>query len=190
MLIYKFCKISDISESDIIQTFELLSDAQKAYLNSLNETKRKQSFAVRTLLNRVLTANFDNISISNLYRDSKGKPTLAQSNLSISLTHSCEYVGCAVSDNAVGIDIERIKPIKPAVIDKVCSSEEIQTLNSEADFFTFWTLKEAYVKATGKTNCRFSEISLENDSKYNIITNEIDGYKYSILEINLKAALS
>ena len=186
MLIYEVCQISDIADVDIKSTYELLSNSQTAYLRSLNNTKRKQSLAVRALLKTVLQNNFEGICISQLSADSKGKPCLIDSNLFISLAHSADYVGCAVSDNAVGIDIEKIKPVKSSVIKRVCSTEEIINIKTDADFFTCWTLKEAYVKATGKTKSKFCELSFANDkfkNQFNTVTNETNGYIYSVVEL-------
>lgn len=186
MLIYEVCQISDIADGDCKSTYGLLSNSQTAYLSSLNNTKRKQSLAVRALLKTVLQNNFEGICISQLSADSKGKPFLIDSSLFISLAHSADYVGCAVSDNAVGIDIEKIRPVKSSVIKRVCSTEEIINIKTDADFFTYWTLKEAYVKATGKTKSKFCELSFADNTfknQFNTVTNETNGYIYSVVEL-------
>lgn len=182
MLNYKFCKISEIEDADINKTLKLLSKSQFDYIQSLNEIKQKQSIAVRALLHRILTDCFNGLSVSSLNIDANGKPYLENSNLYISLTHSGDYVGCAVSNNTVGIDIEKIRPVNEKTVHRVCSESEKDAIKSYADFIGIWTLKEAYVKATGETNCKFSEISFSQDN-FNIIINEIDGYMYSVLEI-------
>ena len=107
------------------------------------------------------------VSIENLSVTNNGKPFLSDSNVFISLTHSKEYVGCAVSDKPVGIDVEQIKDVKDSVIERVCSKDEINYLakSGKDEFFTLWTLKEAYIKAATET-LKMSEISfIENSSK-------------------------
>ncbi|NLD48108.1 MAG: 4'-phosphopantetheinyl transferase superfamily protein [Clostridiaceae bacterium] len=86
-----------------------------------------------------------------------GKPYLeGADNFHYNLSHSGEYVVCAVSDKPVGIDIERIKDMKFDIAERFFSKEETQSLLSIDEeyrlerFFDFWTLKESYIKADGK----------------------------------------
>ena len=63
----------------------------------------------------------------------------------------CEDVVVFVrADEAVGIDVEKIKPMEDAVKRYVCSDEEYAFLHSDKDFFSIWTAKESLVKAQGK----------------------------------------
>lgn len=188
MLLYKFAKQTDISEQELSEINFLLSSEQQIYIASLGEKRRKQSLCARTLLSAVLSDNFEDLSISLLETDNKGKPHLKDSNLYISLTHSGEYVGCAISDSPVGIDIEEIKPVKYSVVNRVCSLDEQQFVknNGEASFFTVWTLKEAFIKANGFNTAKISEIFTVKDGLINLfpdefIMGEIQNYKWSII---------
>lgn len=189
MLYYKFCKLSDISQDDIEVTLKLLNSQQSDYINSLVESKRKQSIAVRTVLNLMLCECFKNSDVSLLKFDNNSKPILYGTNLSVSLTHSGEYVGCAVSEKPVGIDIEKIRSVKTTVINRVCSKAEVQFIKDYTDFFTLWTLKEAYIKASGEKRTILKNVSFVKNNELcfdigNIITNEISGYKWSVIEMN------
>ena len=152
----------------------------------LNSLKKTQSLAVRTLLSQLLKELDFNVSVKNLSADSNGKPYLVNTNMYISLTHSNEYVGCAVSDKPVGIDVEQIKDVKDSVIERVCSKDEINYLakSGKDEFFTLWTLKEAYIKAATET-LKMSEISfIENGKitdKYTL--GQIDNYKWAIITL-------
>lgn len=77
-------------------------------------------------------------------------------NFHYNLSHSGEYVVCAISNKPVGIDIERIKDIKYDIAERFFSKEEVQSLLLVDEklrlerFFDLWTLKESYIKADGR----------------------------------------
>lgn len=85
----------------------------------------------------------------------QGKPALADHpGVHFSLSHSGQWVLCAVSDREVGCDVEQIRkaPLQvakhcfsPSEYDAVCASPE-----PEITFFRLWTLKESFLKAVGK----------------------------------------
>ena len=190
MLHYRFAKVSDISRESIEKTLSLLSFEQKEYIRSLSDKKRVQSIGVRVLLNLLLEEFFCDTQVSSLSAEQSGRPILSGSNLYISFTHSGEYVGSAISNTPVGIDIECVREIKPSVINRVCSKEEIDYLNSHSasDFFTFWTLKEAYIKASSKKGKKLNELSFVQKNKISagsnyFITGEIEGYKWSLINL-------
>ncbi len=84
----------------------------------------------------------------------KGKPYLKNhGGIFFSMSHCKNGVCCAVSDSEVGIDIESIKNIRPAIVRKVCSDEERTAVESSSapdrEFIRLWTMKEAYLKLTG-----------------------------------------
>ena len=92
-----------------------------------------------------------------------GKPYFPnRPDLCFSLSHTAEHVLCAVGMYPIGVDIEAIRPVKPGVAERVCSSNELQTF----DFFELWVLKESYYKLNGKSDIPFKEIcfSRSNDT--------------------------
>lgn len=86
-----------------------------------------------------------------------GKPYLvAAPDIHFSLSHSGGWAVCALSDRPVGVDIERRTPGRRDVAERFFHKEETQYLNSlplcarEDAFYSLWTLKESFVKATGR----------------------------------------
>lgn len=86
-----------------------------------------------------------------------GKPLLKKkSDFFFNLSHSGDWIVCAVDNIPIGIDIERIRSIDYNISKRYFSKEEHNDLMSKVDsdklfyFFTLWTLKESYVKAVGE----------------------------------------
>ena len=89
--------------------------------------------------------------------------------ISFNITHSGEYVICALSEtNRVGVDVEVIKDIPMEDFTNLFANQEwndvINATNKLRAFYTLWTKKEAFLKAVG---CGLSqplnEVVIEND---------------------------
>lgn len=69
------------------------------------------------------------------------------------ISHSGQYVACAVCNRPIGVDVQIITPYHPDVAMRVCSSSELAQINANSDkteeFTKIWTMKEAYVKQIG-----------------------------------------
>lgn len=83
----------------------------------------------------------------------KGKPYIDGA-CEFNLSHAGDFVVLATAERAVGVDIERERPMAyRAVAERFFHPEEADFLrasqNPLADFFTLWTLKESYLKAEG-----------------------------------------
>lgn len=84
-----------------------------------------------------------------------GKPFFpARPDFHYSISHSGEWVVCAVGAMPLGVDIQEERPVRPAVF-RALSQQEQASLSELDDlarfpaFFDLWCLKEAYAKATG-----------------------------------------
>lgn len=93
---------------------------------------------------------------------SKGKPHTPLP-LHFNVSHSGDYVLCAVSDTPIGVDIEQIKPFRGKMVARFFNDAEAayvwgdtQVQNESVNdpevcrrFYLVWTAKEAYTKMTG-----------------------------------------
>lgn len=83
-----------------------------------------------------------------------GKPYLRDyPNIHFNISHSGQYVACAVADRPVGIDVQVIGTYRPEVAVRVCSRDELAGIevsdNPASEFTKLWTRKEAYLKMLG-----------------------------------------
>lgn len=77
-----------------------------------------------------------------------GKP--CTDGVEFNLSHSGDIAVCAVADKPVGIDIEAVRDIRPAVAKRFASSAELEYIGEDMRrLFEIWTLKEAYFKCVG-----------------------------------------
>ena len=77
-------------------------------------------------------------------------PTYPQ--IHFSFSHCRNAAACIVSDNNTAVDIMDIRKKSAAVINRVCSENELNILSSsdEREFIRLWTRKECLSKLTGK----------------------------------------
>lgn len=87
-----------------------------------------------------------------LFHGSRGKPYLQNApDKYFNLTHTENWVFCAVSDKEIGIDAEMAAPANQRVAARCFTQEERQWMQEDPDsrFTPLWTAKEAYIKFTG-----------------------------------------
>ncbi len=91
------------------------------------------------------------------FNNENGKPLLKNNpGYHFNLSHSGDWVVCAVNERPIGIDVEKIHPIDLDIAKRFFSCTEYNDLMSKNDsmrldfFYDLWTLKESYIKAIGK----------------------------------------
>ncbi|MEC0090301.1 4'-phosphopantetheinyl transferase family protein [Paenibacillus macquariensis] len=85
------------------------------------------------------------------------KPYLqSHANFEFNLSHSGEWVACAIDHHCVGIDIEQMLDINLEIAKRFFTPREYEDLIQrdtsvqQTHFYKLWTLKESYIKAVGK----------------------------------------
>ncbi|WP_285769409.1 4'-phosphopantetheinyl transferase superfamily protein [Peribacillus sp. SI8-4] len=84
-----------------------------------------------------------------------GKPFLSKHpSVHYNISHSGDYVVCAIHDKEVGVDIENTGPFDLELAKGFLTEEEYGQVWEAEDrlsaFYDMWTLKESYIKAVGK----------------------------------------
>jgi 4'-phosphopantetheinyl transferase len=138
---------------------------------------------VRRLLGLYLSCQPGTIDITNSER---GKPELADrsSGLHFSISHTSSYALLAVAHSALGVDLEEIRPIEPAVAELNFSDSEKRQLAQYKDeewtrcFFRCWTRKEAVLKAEGiglTANLTSFDVEIAKNSLPRILRRDAEG---------------
>lgn len=90
-----------------------------------------------------------------------GKPFLPGENMPFfSISHSGNYIGCALHSEEIGLDIQKTVTPRPSLIRKVCTQKEAARVDrasqdsSRQEFCRIWTQKESVVKLTGEGICK------------------------------------
>lgn len=91
----------------------------------------------------------DRVSIA---RDEFGKPFLEGREMFFNISHSGDLLAAAVSKKPVGVDIERMRPVRDGMYRKVVQPPEQPLIGQDRvrDFIRLWTLKESFTKAEGR----------------------------------------
>lgn len=78
-----------------------------------------------------------------------GKP-YAENAPQFNLSHSGQWLLCAVGDMPLGVDIETPRTVSPSLLRRVCTPSELALIGDDAErFLRVWTAKEAYLKYLG-----------------------------------------
>lgn len=86
-----------------------------------------------------------------------GKPSFINDpEIHFNLSHSGNYVVCALAGDDVGVDLQRMKELNLALARRYFAKEEVKWLfdlpveKQKKGFFDLWSIKESYMKYTGK----------------------------------------
>ena len=91
------------------------------------------------------------------YQDFYGKPYVKDlAGFHFNLSHSGDWIVCAVDSTPVGIDIEKIATCDLSLAKRFFTKKEYKWLvdrseqEKDRSFFELWTMKESYIKAVGR----------------------------------------
>jgi phosphopantetheinyl transferase len=141
-----------------------LDEIERERLAAYTHREDEQRFLLGcTMVRRLLAARFS-LPAASIRLDRTcprcGQPhgKVRADGVELSVTHAGELVGVAIGDHPVGIDVEKVDPqLDVDGLAKVAlTPEEIDELNGvdgrerARAFLTYWTRREAAVKATGE----------------------------------------
>lgn len=162
---------SDITE----QLVPMLGPQEAEKYQRLNREQRKNEFVLsRALMRMALSQHYSKpLTYWRFSQAPNAAPQLLNpidAPLFISLSHSTDCVMLAISDQAVGLDVEHVEQRKQLkkIAAKVFSPEQQAFLQSLPEkqlrkhFYQLWTHKEALVKVMAGSNPSFQMISSTN----------------------------
>ena len=176
---------SDVSDLDLVKGYELVTDSRKEKIDSFRFDKdKKLSCGVELLLVRLLAFSIDEY----------GKPYLSNyADVHFNMSHSGNHIACGISDYKIGLDIEYNDPEIDLDIAKhyFFKSEYLSIINARKpsdEFFSYWVLKESYMKYTGlgfRLDLDSFEVSRNKDKiigndKLELSLFDVDDYKLGV----------
>ncbi|MCK5535697.1 MAG: 4'-phosphopantetheinyl transferase superfamily protein [Bacteroidales bacterium] len=119
-----------------------------------NPKRRKEKLAARVLLNKMVSEK------ARIFYDSNGKPHLAYSPYSISISHSKDYVAVVLSlKSNVGVDIQYMTDKIYRIVPRFLHKDEYQNIHPsfpDQSLHIHWCAKEALYKIHGKRQLNFA----------------------------------
>lgn len=151
-------------------------ERREAILRMKNPADRRRSLGAGLLLEYglqnagySLLENMQGKICVHIEKGTYGKPYIAElPDCCFNLSHAGDYAAAVFAGCTVGIDIERIRDVRPGMQKRFFTAEECAFLSRDGklpdkkgeiselterqkrDFFWIWTRKESYIKAVGE----------------------------------------
>ena len=179
---------ADIEQLNNTELFNRLlaevDEERRAKVNRLIPEKGKRLSLAAGVLER-LALKDAGLTEYTIEKRENDKPYIAgRDDVFFNLSHSGEMVICAIAPVEVGCDIELIKEDRPKIAQRFFTEEEQQFSSvSKENFYRMWTLKETFMKVTGKglqLPMRDYSINVAEEIK---ITQNVDDRQYFFKEI-------
>lgn len=140
---------------ELLKDYAINEYERDSYESITNEGRKKQWLATRKLL--LALSNNPDLWITH---DDNRKPVLNDEHLSISISHTQNYVAILLGENIqLGIDIEKLTPRIHKIRYKFCSDLENKFLTDDeyllSRLYVIWSAKESLFKMYAKGNLDF-----------------------------------
>lgn len=192
MKIYKF-NIHDLTDEDFYLYKSRMSEEKRLRLDKLKFADDKKRSVCGFMLAVKALSEMSNVPESDIVisYDKNSKPYSESVPLFFSIAHSGDFAVCAVSEESIGVDIEKIRPLNMQSARRFANEEELQYIfgciptksdYESADrgtlerFFEVWTKKEAYGKMLGVG----MGYDMRNTKIENAVTTVEDGYALTV----------
>ena len=187
---YKF-DIRELTAANYEKWYSLMSKDKQLRVDRFRFDDDKKRTVAGEMLARKAIAEWCSVTPESIVFSTQeyGKPYAKDMSVEFNISHSGDVVVCAVDDNPIGIDIEKIRPIDLTVSKRICTGEELLYLfghtPAEQDFtyttdtkiltrfFELWTVKEAYGKCIG---CGVCDTEVGWTAKYIAIKKTVSDY--------------
>lgn len=203
---YAFCNIYDYDDGQYRAMYDAMSPDRRTRADGFRFKDDRMRCICADMLCRKMLAKASGLDAKSILfaQGEKGKPyTNVPCHFNVS--HSGDWVLCAVSDKQIGVDIEMVKPFRAGMIARYFTHAEatyvwdgnaplegnVTDPDTCTRFYRVWTAKEAYVKMTGTgISTDLSTVAFDPDactvcSIPLLMIDAPDGYVASIIESDL-----
>jgi 4'-phosphopantetheinyl transferase len=142
---------------------DLLDDEERARADRHRQSNDRETFIAAHALLRSMLSDATGVPSGDwrFTRDPYGKPALAPEHggcgLRFNLAHTRGMAVCALAREEIGVDVEATdRRVDLAIANRFFAPREVEAIATAPPayrpelFFRFWTLKEAFIKATGE----------------------------------------
>jgi len=157
--IYAVRSVERIEDGEFQKLLGCLTAEKQEKVKRFHRWEDSQRAAIAEILIRAVVCTkfgFPNGEI-DFDKNDYGKPFIKnRPDFHYNISHSGDWVICAVDNALVGIDVETVKPMDFGIAKRFFSKEECNDLMMKEEsqrlayFFDLWTLKESYIKADGR----------------------------------------
>ena len=148
-----------------LEAIELSHQDLEIYKTFKIEKRKREWLAVRHAL-KAISGN-----VMQIVYNSKRKPTIENSDYSISISHSNNFVAVYINaESEVGIDIEEVRNKILNIKEKFCSEKELEFVsknNTAAHVTICWSAKESLYKFYAEKKLDFKKHILLNSFELN-----------------------
>lgn len=121
-------------------------------ISKVNKIRNYESIYSKALLIFILNQYYKvDVESIKLFTNDYGKPYLfGENNIYFNITHSGDYIVCAISDKEIGVDLQYKNIFEyERLVKRFFSLEERKRIKSLDIFYEVWSKKEAYLKYLG-----------------------------------------
>ncbi len=142
-----YCESYDFEDEKYLHL--LPEDRLEKYNRLKQPVDKKNCLGAFVLLKSALKK--EGIDSFSLKLNEMGKPYLEKGEIYFNISHCKSGFACGISQAEIGVDIESISKIKPAMMKKAFSEAERKIIAcDELNFTRLWTLKESIIKRYGE----------------------------------------
>jgi len=147
-----------LENTDFAKMMNYISEDKRERILKFRKIEDAQRALIGDVLIRYLICKRKKFKNNQIVFDKNkfGKPFLrGSSDLHFNISHSEEWVVCAIAATLVGVDVELIHTVDLDIAKRFFSRDEYKALmelkvrERLGFFFEIWTLKESYIKAIG-----------------------------------------
>lgn len=180
---------TNVENLDLKKGYVLVSQNRKEKIDFYKfDRDKKLSCGVYLLLMKLLDE--EGITKPIIKTEKYGKAYISNfEDIHFNVSHSNNMISCAISDRPVGTDIEYNDPqIDLNIAKQYFFNSEYENImkspNPPDEFFSYWVLKESYMKYTGLGfNLELNSFEIVIDDKIKL-RNDKNNIKFSLFDIN------
>lgn len=167
---------TELAQHELESLMDFISLNKQKRIKQLHSIQNVRNSLLGDALARTMICRVTGLSNEQLEftTNAYGKPLFVNNpNIHFNISHSGNFITCALDDEPVGIDIERIRPIELRIAERFFLAEEkkyVMEKDSNNRFFEVWTKKESRIKWEGKGLNRLRSFCVFNKNEPNTLS--------------------